>query len=54
MKKKKNLPINKNKAFQRKVEQRPRYKNTDLPDPTSFVDLMMETYPKLFEALKKN
>ena len=46
--------MNQNKAFQRKVKQLPRYKNTDLPDPAAFVDLMMETYPKLFEALKKN
>jgi hypothetical protein len=54
MKKKKNLPINQNKAFQRKVEQLPRYKNTNRPDPAAFVDLMMEVYPELFEALKNN
>jgi hypothetical protein len=54
MKKKKNLPINQNKSFQRKVKQLPRYKNTDLPDPAAFVDLMMEVYPELFEALKNN
>jgi hypothetical protein len=54
MKKKKNLPMNQNKAFQRKVKQLPRYKNTNRPDPASFVDLMMEVYPELFEALKNN
>jgi hypothetical protein len=48
------MPMNENKDFQRKVKQLPRYKNTHQPDPAAFVDLMMEVYPWLFEALKNN
>jgi hypothetical protein len=44
-------PINENELFQRKVDQLPRFKNTQMPDPKAFADLMLKTYPDLFEAL---
>ena len=47
------IPMNKNRTFQSKVKQLPRYKDTNLPDPAAFVDLMLEAYPDLFEALRK-
>ena len=54
-KNKKNIPINENLELKRKVEQLKveGWKGTNLPDPAKLVDLLLEQYPDLFEALAK-
>lgn len=55
MKNKKNIPINENLDLKRKVEQLKTegWNGKKRPDPAKFVDLMLEQYPDLFEALAK-
>ncbi len=49
-----NVPVSENDLFRQKVKQLPRYKDTDYPDPAAFADLMLKTYPDLFEALHQS
>jgi len=48
------VPVSENELFRRKVDRLPRYKDTNHPDPAAFADLMLKTYPDLFEALHQS
>jgi len=53
--KKQNVPMNENLELKDKVEQLKTegWNGKKIPSPTKFVDLMLEEYPELFEALAK-
>jgi len=48
------VPVSENELFRQKVDRLPRFKDTNLPDPAAFADLMLNTYPDLFEALHQS